>query len=266
MRYAVSGPRPRPCPVQGVGGGACSSSSVMSSQPSLRGPDSSRPVVQDPLVEMVVLPPPGDEEVVLRHAVLLEAAAQQDPLRGHVVGQCAGLQAVQPQRAGLLDGVPDRCPRQPAARVGVVDPVAERRALEDPAHDVVEVHPAHDVGSVHHQPRDHQAQTGRRQLGLDVVALAPLGEEGLVASRVPGGEVLPVAQVRRGQRGSVVLVQRPDLVTLGQHPVRVRRRPDRTRAPAVPYRWECGWAGRATASPPHGGAEEGPGSTGRGGG
>ena len=93
----------------------------------------------EPLEQHVVLPLAGDAQVLGRDADPGEAVALQNPLRGQVVDQGAGFE---PMQLGLAERpvthLRHRLGRDAAPVVRLGDEIADGRALEHAAHDVVD--------------------------------------------------------------------------------------------------------------------------------
>src|SRR3954453_15488440 len=97
-------------------------------EPGPRDGRSQRPVVEDPLVEVVVLPGAGDEQVPRRRTEDLEAAPLEDALAGDVVQERPGPDPARAAGLGMGARVLHRRPGQPPSLVLDVDPVADARA------------------------------------------------------------------------------------------------------------------------------------------
>src|SRR3954452_341735 len=125
-------------------------------------------VVGEPLEEQVVPPDAADQEVLPRHPDLGEPVPPQDPLRGGVVEQRPGLEAMQRELAEReLDRVREGSSGESAAVPSLVDPVADGRALQRAAHDLGERDRA-GIGASAFDNREPQPVAAREPLGLPV--------------------------------------------------------------------------------------------------
>lgn len=106
-------------------------------------------VVQDALEEQVVLPASGDAQVLLGEPVPDEPVVLEDGLRGDVVDEGRGLEAVEAELVpGEVDDHADGGRHEALAGARRGDPVAEAGGVERAAHDRRDVHAPDDVAVV----------------------------------------------------------------------------------------------------------------------
>lgn len=156
-----------------------------------RGGVDSVPVLVETLVEEVVLPAPGDAQVLRGDPDTGEAMACQDPLRAGVVHQGACLQAVQTE---LIEGEThhdgNRGRGYTATVVGLAAPVTQMTVLERTANDVADGDSPDDTLVVEDHVRHDFAGVVPRQGSRQVLALVLLGEERVRTRGLPGARKL----------------------------------------------------------------------------
>src|SRR3954447_816885 len=162
-------------------------------------------VVGEALEEQVVSPDAADQEVLPRDADLGEPVSPQDPLRGGVVEQRPGLEAMQRELAEReLDRVRKGAAGEAAAVPSLIDPVADGRALQRAADDLGERDRAGNRAAVV-DDRDPQPVAAREPLGLPVRR-----EERLGARRLERREEVAVRDSQPGELGDVAGRKAPD--------------------------------------------------------
>src|ERR1022692_295128 len=159
-----------------------------------------------PLEHHVVLPSAGDFQVLRGHAVLAESGSFQDALRGEIVRQGLGLDAVQPQvlerdAHDIADGGGGEAPA-----VGLrADPVADAAGQERAAGDAAESDTAdHVAGLVEDHVREPGPLLVTFERNADSISLAIDCEPAIVSQRHPWREEVAVLAGDLGQRRCVV--------------------------------------------------------------
>src|SRR5271154_4672059 len=151
--------------------------------------------------ENVVLPRPGDLQVLRRYAERLEAVPDENALRTSIVQQGLRLQAVKTELTER-DGGNLRYGRgrEPTAIAGLAHPVADSRRLEGAAGDAVDVDAPDDMPVLTDNGKRHHGLAGVSvERLLQRGALRLHGEVMLVPDRIPRSEELPVRAEHRCQ-------------------------------------------------------------------